>query len=68
MDTKRRMVAKALSWQATGVFVTTGIGYALTGSLQTGGAVAGSSALISIFVYMAHERAWSRVRWGVGER
>lgn len=65
METRRRVIAKAVTWQCTGMVVTTAIGYALTGSVETGGALAGASALISIFFYVGHERAWTRVRWGV---
>lgn len=64
MDTTRRTLAKAITWQLLGLLVTTTLGYVATGSVAAGGALALSSALIGFVCYAAHERLWSRIRWG----
>ncbi|MAM62297.1 DUF2061 domain-containing protein [Maritimibacter sp. UBA3975] len=64
MDTARRTLAKALTWQLLGLVTTTALGYAATGSLTAGGALALSSALVGFICYAVHERLWSRIRWG----
>ena len=64
MDTARRTVAKAITWQLLGLVTTTVLGYVATGSLTAGGALALTSALVGFVCYAAHERLWSRIRWG----
>ncbi|SDI71716.1 DUF2061 domain-containing protein [Aliiruegeria lutimaris] len=63
-ETPRRSFAKALTWQAMGLVVMTAITWALTGSVETGGAIALLGAASGMVTYMLHERAWARVRWG----
>ena len=64
MDTPSRTFAKAISWQALGLLVMTLVGWLLTGSAGTGGAMAAVSAIVGLTCYVLHERLWSRVRWG----
>ena len=64
MDTTRRTLAKAITWQLLGLVVTTTLGYVATGSVTAGGALALSSALVGFVCYALHERLWSRIRWG----
>ena len=40
METTRRAIAKAVTWQLIGLFVMTAITYAITGSVAEGGLVA----------------------------
>ncbi len=54
------IVAKSFSWQALGLLSMTAIGYITTGSLRSGGTIAGASALVSLITYVAHEKAWDR--------
>lgn len=64
METNARVLAKALCWQASGLAVMSLIGYAFTGSVSAGGALALTSTLIGFLSYIAHEKLWARVRWG----
>lgn len=64
MDTTRRTVAKACTWQLSGLIVMTAITYLVTGSLVEGGAVAGGGALAGAIAYFAHEKVWNHVQWG----
>lgn len=66
MQTPARTIAKSLSWQALGLVTTTAIAYALTGSMVAGGTMALTMAGVGAVLFVAHERAWERVRWGRG--
>jgi uncharacterized membrane protein len=67
MERPIRSIAKALTWQVLGLTSMTGITYLLTGSLLTGGAVALAGAASGAALYIVHERAWARIRWGIAE-
>lgn len=64
MESTARTLAKALSWQATGLVAMTGIGYLFTGSVSAGGSIAAVSAATGFAAYFVHERLWAAVRWG----
>ena len=64
METRRRSMAKALSWQAVGLATMTGIGFAFTGSVAAGSAMAVVSGLVGLGAYLLHERVWARIAWG----
>jgi len=64
MDSPQRSLAKALTWQGLGLLVIMGLGYALTGSLSTGGTLAVASAVIGTVTFVIHERIWARISWG----
>lgn len=68
MDTNGRIMAKALSWQGLGLCSMTALGYAFTGSLGEGGALAIASTAVGMVCYVLHEKLWARVRWGRRER
>lgn len=64
METNRRTLAKAVTYQLMGLAVMTLLGTLFTGSAGAGGALALISAAIGAFGYVVHERLWARVRWG----
>lgn len=64
METNTRVVTKAVCWQASGLLVMSLLGYAFTGSLGQGGALALASTLIGFVFYVLHEKLWARVQWG----
>ena len=64
MDSPRRTAAKAITWQAMGLLVMTGIGYGVTGSVGAGGSIAVLGAGVRTVYYVVHERVWARIRWG----
>lgn len=64
METTRRTIAKAVSWQLLGLVVMGALGYAVTGSLSEGGLVAVLGAASGMALYVVHEKIWSRVAWG----
>lgn len=64
METQTRTLAKAVTWQITGLIAMTLIGYAFTGSLGQGGMLAVTTTALGFVSYVIHERVWARVRWG----
>jgi uncharacterized membrane protein len=64
MDTNRRTLAKALSWQLMGLVTMTTLGTIVTGSAGIGGALALTSAVLGTICYVVHEKLWARVPWG----
>jgi len=64
MESKARLIAKAVTWQVTGLFAMTLIGFLITGSVAQGGVVAAAGAVSGFVFYILHEGLWNRVRWG----
>lgn len=62
--TRRRSLAKALSWRAVSLVMTSGLVWAITGSLQTGMAVGGIDFAAKFSVFYYHERLWHQIKWG----
>lgn len=64
MDSHKRIVIKAVTWQVMGLIVMTVVGYLFTGSIAAGGGIALVGAIIGFVSYVLHELLWSKVRWG----
>ena len=63
--THARAVAKAVTWRGIGSFDTFVLGWLITGNAAIGGSIAVLELVTKMVLYYAHERAWSRVAWGV---
>lgn len=55
-------MAKTLSFAVVHFVVAFGVGYALTGSLAVGGAIALVEPTLNSIAYFFHEKAWERAR------
>lgn len=64
METRKRTLAKAITWQCIGLFATTLVGWMLTGSASVGGQMALATSGLALASYVLHERVWQRVSWG----
>ena len=64
MDSKSRLLVKAMTWQFSGLITMTVIGYLISGSFNVGGSIAFLGSIIGFFVYLAHESLWTKIRWG----
>ena len=67
MDTKKRSLAKAVSWRLTALIVLSAVSYIFTGDLKQMTEIAVVYTLIQIFLYFIHERAWMFFKWGLVE-
>lgn len=64
MDSKSRIIAKAVTWQVMGFCVMLALGSAMTGSLKSGGGFAIFSTVLGFVSYFGHEVLWARIAWG----
>ena len=64
MDSKIRLLVKALTWQFSGLLTMTIIGYLISGSFNVGSGIALSGAIVGFVAYFAHETIWARIKWG----
>ena len=67
-DSHARSVAKAVSWRATGTLDTFLISWLITGTAALAGGIAATEVATKVVLFYLHERAWTRVRWGRGQR
>ena len=64
MESHWRTAAKTLSWRTIAAVITGTLAWAATGSIEAGLAMGTADTVIKLFVYYAHERAWTRVDVG----
>lgn len=63
--TRKRSLAKTLTWRVTATFDTFLISLFITGSFAWASSIASIEVLTKMFLYYGHERLWSRFNWGV---
>ncbi len=61
-----RSLLKAISWRITGSLDTILLSWLFTQNVNTALAIGLTEVLTKTLLYYFHERAWSRVRIGVG--
>ena len=64
VETRKRSIAKALSWRSVAVVVTASVAWSLTGNSSLAIEIGILDTLIKLGAYYAHERAWLRVQFG----
>jgi uncharacterized membrane protein len=64
-ERKTRSWAKAISWRITGTLDTIIISYLLTSSLKIAASIGGIELVTKMILYYVHERAWSKITWGL---
>ena len=68
MISKKRHLAKALSWRVVGTVDTIIVGWIVTGDPLVGLSIGGISTLTKLLLYYYHERAWYRFsKFGVAQ-
>lgn len=63
--THARAIVKTVTWRGIGSLDTFVLGWLITGNAAIGGSIAVLELATKMVLYYAHERAWSRVTWGV---
>ena len=63
-ETKRRSMAKAISWRTIGTLDTVIISYVLTGQIKTALSIGGIEIFTKMILYFFHERIWNTIKWG----
>lgn len=64
MDSRRRSLAKSVSWRVCATFITACIAFVITGELRVAAEIGLADSLIKICVYYMHERFWGGLRFG----
>ena len=62
--TRRRSLAKTISWRVLGSLDTMLLGYIFTGSIAIAGSIASTEVITKIVLYYFHERGWAHIKWG----
>ncbi len=65
LTTRKRTLAKTVSWRAVATLDTFVISFLVTGSGTWAGTIAGFEVLTKVMIYYFHERAWMRINWGL---
>ena len=60
----RRSLVKTLTWRVLATTDTFLISWLITGHLTWAASIAGVEVLTKMFLYYAHERGWSKIKWG----
>ena len=64
MESRRRSVAKAISYRVFASLITGFIAWALTGRLSIAAQIGVLDGITKLFGYFLHERLWTRIRYG----
>ncbi len=64
MVSKRRSLAKSITWRLIAIVVTFLVGFVMTGSLAFAASLSLLSNLINFVLYYLHERVWLKINWG----
>lgn len=67
-DSKRRHLAKTISWRIIGTLDTMTLAWIITGSPMTGLKIGLAEVFTKMFLYYLHERVWYKVDYGLGDR
>jgi uncharacterized membrane protein len=64
MVSKKRSLAKSITWRLIAIFVTFVVGFVMSGSWEFAASLSLVSNLINFVLYYIHERFWLKVSWG----
>ena len=62
-DTKKRTMAKTITWRITASLTTFLIAWILTGDILVGASIGSIEAIAKIFLYYFYERIWTNISW-----
>ena len=63
VDSKKRTMAKTITWRITASLTTFLIAWILTGDILVGASIGSIEAIAKIFLYYFHERIWINIGW-----
>lgn len=64
METKRRSLAKALTWRVIAWSITASVAFLFTGKVMFALSIGFADSLLKIFAYYMHERTWMSIDYG----
>jgi uncharacterized membrane protein len=63
-ETRRRSIAKSISWRVFAAAITSSVVYILTGKGDFAAKVGVVDTAVKLFIYFLHERVWDRINYG----
>ena len=63
-ETRRRSMAKAISWRILAAFITAGVVLAMTHQLDFAAKIGAIDTSVKLLIYFLHERLWKRFGFG----
>lgn len=67
MESPKRTLTKAITWQALGFVMMVVVNYFYIGSLSQGLGLSAVLTMIGLVSYVLHERLWAKVGWGLSK-
>lgn len=67
-ETNQRSGVKTATWRTIASLDTFALAWFFTGSVETAVSIGGIEIITKLVLYFFHERAWSKVTWGIVER
>ena len=64
-ETNGRSGVKTATWRTIASFDTVALAWFFTGSVATAMSIGGFEIITKLVLYFFHERAWSKIRWGI---
>ena len=64
MDSRRKSIAKTVSWRIFGFLIAAAIVWALTGEFRFAATIGTTDMLVKLGLFYGHERVWNRVSMG----
>ena len=68
MEQFRRTLVKGISWRILGTISTVSLLIIMTGEITLAFQLGAVDVIIKFLLYMAHERLWGRVKWGICDK
>lgn len=68
METRKRSIAKALSWRFFATMITVAVVFLLSGEVVFAAKIGLLDTTIKLVAYFVHERLWLRIPFGRYER
>jgi uncharacterized membrane protein len=63
-ETRRRSIAKSISWRIMAAFITAGVALAMTHQLEFAAKIGAIDTSVKLLIYFVHERMWNKVKFG----
>ena len=63
-ETRRRSIAKSISWRVFAAAITSSVVYILTGKGDFAAKVGVVDTAVKLFIYFLHKRVWDRINYG----
>ena len=64
-EKKKRSALKAISWRILASITTIGLVWIFSGSAKLALSIGILETSLKLLFYYFHERAWSKIRWGI---